>query len=82
MSTEEIKLQIFRQVDALEGARLKEFYGMMMNYLNSSKDTLDWIGVTDIEKNGIEEAIKELNENKGITHEDVMGKLKNKYIHA
>jgi len=31
MSTDEIKLQLFRQVDALVAVRLKEFYGVMMN---------------------------------------------------
>lgn len=33
MSTEEIKLQIFRQVDALDANKLKEFYGVMLNYV-------------------------------------------------
>ena len=38
MSIEEIKLQIFRQVDAWDAAKLKEFYGIMLNYINSKRD--------------------------------------------
>jgi hypothetical protein len=82
MSTEELKLQIFRQVDTLDRSKLKEFYGVMLNYLNSNIDTAEWIGVSDVEQHGIEEAIKEMNGNNGIANEQVMVKMKNKYIHA
>ena len=82
MSTEELKLQIFRQVDTLDRSKLKEFYGVMLNYLNSNKDTAEWIDVSTAEKHGIEEAIMEINDGKGIDNEQVMAKKKNKYIHA
>ncbi len=81
MSIEEIKLQIFRQVDALDAAKLKEFYGIMLNYINSKKDTDEWIGVTSSEKQGIMDAIGELNDGKGIPHEQVIQRLKKKYTH-
>jgi len=79
MSIEEIKLQIFRQVDALDAVKLKEFYGVMLNYINSKKDTDEWIGVNSSEKQGIIEAIKELNNGKGIPHDQVMERLRKKY---
>lgn len=82
MSTEELKLQIFRQVDALDASKLKEFYGLMLNYINSSKDTTEWIGVSESDKQGIEEAIKEMNDVKGISHEQVMTTMKSKYNHT
>ena len=82
MSIEEIKLQIFRQVDALDAAKLKEFYGIMLNYINSKKDTDEWIGVNSSEKQGIIAAIEELNDGKGIPHEQVMARLREKYNHA
>jgi hypothetical protein len=82
MSTEELKLQIFRQVDSLDCSKLKEFYGVMLNYLNSNKDTAEWIGVSDVEKHGIDEAVKEMTKNKGIANEQVMAMMKNKYIQA
>lgn len=76
MSIEEIKLQIFRQVDALDAAKLKEFYGIMLNYVNSKRDTDEWIGVTSSEKQGIIDAIEELNDGKGIPHEEVIERLR------
>ncbi len=82
MSTEELKLRIFRQVDALDRFKLKEFYGVMLNYLNCTKDTAEWVGISEIEQQGIEEAIVQINEGKGVSNEHVMAKLKNKYIHA
>jgi hypothetical protein len=82
MSTEELKLQIFRQVDTLDRSKLKEFYGVMLNYLNSNKDTAEWIDVSTAEKHGIEEAIMEINDGKGIDNEQVMANMKTKYIHA
>jgi hypothetical protein len=75
MSIEELKLQIFRQVDALEGSKLREFYGLMLNYINGTKDITEWVGVSEIEKQGIEEAIKEMNDGKGLSHKEVMEKM-------
>ena len=54
----------------------------MTDLKNSNIDTAEWIGVSDIEQHGIEEAIKEMNGNKGIANEQVMVKMKNKYILA
>ncbi|MDP2889589.1 MAG: hypothetical protein Q8P34_11605 [Bacteroidota bacterium] len=81
MSIEEIKLQIFRQVDALDATKLKEFYGIMLNYINSKRDTDEWIGVTSSEKQGIIDAIEELNDGKGIPHKQVIERLRKKYTH-
>jgi hypothetical protein len=53
-----------------------------MNYINSSKDITEWIGVSESEKQGIEDAIKELNDGKGISHEQVMATMKSKFNHA
>jgi len=82
MSTEELKLQIFRHVDTLDRSKLKEFYGVMLNYMNSTKDTAEWIGVSTAEKHGIEEAIMEINDGRGIDNERVMANMKSKHIHA
>ena len=81
MSSEELKLQIFRQVDALDASKLKEFYGLMLNYMNSSKDITEWMGVSESEKQGVENAIKEMNDGIGIPHDQVMLTMKRKYNH-
>lgn len=82
MSTEEIKLRIFRQIDAFDAAKLKEFYGIMQNYINSKKDTDEWIGISKADQKGIEAAIHEIEAGKGIPHEQVMSKLRQKKSQA
>ena len=79
MSTEEMKLSIFRQVDALDGSKLKELYGLVQNFINSQRSEEEWMGVTDYEKEGIEASLQELNEGKSIYHNDVIGKARKKY---
>jgi hypothetical protein len=82
MSSNEIKLEIFRQVDALDANKLKEFYGVMQNYINSKRDADEWIGVNSVEKQGIEAAIQELNAGAGIPHDQVINELRQKHTHA
>jgi predicted transcriptional regulator len=54
----------------------------MVNYINSKKETSDWIDVSDVEKQGIEEAIVELNEGKALPHEHVIEKMKSKFSYV
>lgn len=82
MSTEELKLQIHRQIDALDAPNVKELYGLMVNYINSKKESSEWLGVSEFEQQGIEEAINEMNAGKGISHEQVMSKLKSRHKDA
>jgi len=82
MNIAELKIKIFRQVDSLDSHKLEEFYGLMMNYINSKKDIDEWIGVSDDEKQGIEAAIKELDSGNGIPHAQVMSKLRKKHAHV
>jgi len=82
MSTEEIKLKIFRQVDSLDANKLKELYGVIQNYFNSKREEDEWIGVNMTEKQGIEDAMHELDAGKGIPDEQVMSRLRKKYTNA
>jgi hypothetical protein len=82
MNIAELKIKIFRQVDSLDSNKLEEFYGLMMNYINSKKEVDEWIGVNDDEIQGIEAAIKELDAGKGIPHAQVMSKLRKKHTHV
>jgi len=82
MTTDQIKFQIYRKIDNLDASGLKELYGLITNYLNSKKDSSDWIGVSDYEKTEIGIAIEQLKENEGISHNDVMKALRKKYSNA
>ena len=82
MTVSELKLKIFRKVDSLEKSRLEEVYGLVMNYLNGQKDISDWDKLTEEQKQGIVNAIDEIDSGKGISHEKVMSKIRKKYSHA
>lgn len=79
MKSAELKLEMFRKIDSLETNKLKELYGIMINYLNSNKESDEWLNVTDNEKKSIEIAIEQLDCGKGIPHSEVINRLRNKY---
>lgn len=79
MTVSDLKLKIFRQIDSLEKNRLEEFYGLLLNYINSKKDISDWDRLTLAQKQGLMDAIDQLDSGKGISHNDVIDKLRKKY---
>jgi hypothetical protein len=79
MTVSDLKLKIFRQIDSLEKNRLEEFYGLLLNYVNSKKDISDWERFTPAQKQGLIDAIDQMDSGKGISHNDVLEKLRKKY---
>ena len=79
MTVSDLKLKIFRQVDSLEKSRLEEFYGLLMNYVNGERDISDWDKLSDLQKQGILDAIDELDSKKGISNKVVIDKFRKKY---
>jgi len=79
MTVSDLKLKIFRQIDSLEKNRLEEFYGLLLNYINGNKDISDWDKLTLAQKQGLMDAIDQLDSGKGISHDDVMNNLRKKY---
>ena len=78
MTVSDLKLKIFRQIDSLEKNRLEEFYGLLLNYINSKKDLSDWERLTLAQKQGLMDAIDQLDSGKGISHNDVIDKFRKK----
>jgi hypothetical protein len=79
MTVSDLKLKIFRQIDSLEKNRLEEFYGLLLNYINGKKDISDWDKLTLAQKQGLMDAIDQLDSDKGIPHNEVIDKLRKKY---
>ena len=50
MNAAEIKLDFFRKIDSLKGERLREAYGMILNYLNSTVTEDHWEKLSEGEK--------------------------------
>jgi len=82
MSTAEIKLKIFREIDSFEERELNEFYGILSNFINSKRDLNDWDSLSTDQKEGILKAINQIDAGKGISHDKVISKFKKKYTNA
>jgi hypothetical protein len=82
MTVSDLKLKIFRQIDSLEKSRLEEFYGLLLNYVNGKKDVSDWDKLTATQKQGILDAIDEMDSQKGVEHKIVIDKFGKKYFNA
>lgn len=79
MTTADLKLKIFRQLDSLQKNRLDEVYGLLMNYLRGQKDIDDWDNLSDEQKQGIIDAVEQLEQGKNISHQKVMANARKKY---
>ena len=82
MNISDLKLKIFREVDSLEKSRLEELYGILINYINGHKEINDWDKLSDVQKQGIIDAIDEIDAGKGIPHKKVISKFRKKYSNA
>jgi len=82
MTVSDLKLKIFRQIDSLEKSRLEEFYGLLLNYVNGKKDISDWDKLSELQKQGILDAIDELDSKKGVPNKVVIDKFRKKYSDA
>ncbi|MBI9065270.1 MAG: hypothetical protein JEZ14_25020 [Marinilabiliaceae bacterium] len=75
MNTAELKLKIFRQIDRLDKNKLKDIYGLLTNYINGQQDSADWDKLSSKQKNGIYQAIDELDKAKQVLNEKVIPKV-------
>jgi len=79
MSTAELKLKLFREIDTLEKSKLEQIYGLVLNFINKDNDTEEWNTLSSAQQKGLLNAIEEMNSSEGIDHKKVMEKYKNKY---
>ena len=79
MTTADLKLKIFRQLDSLQKNRLDEVYGLLMNYFRGQKDIDDWDNLSKEQKQGIIDAVEQLEQGKNISHQKVMTNARKKY---
>jgi hypothetical protein len=79
MDISELKLRIFREIDSLEQGKLQEVYGYLQNIVRGEKELGEWESLSTAQKGGIQEAITELEEGKGLVNEEVITKYRKKY---
>ena len=79
MNAAELKIKIFRQIDLLDKSHLEDIYGLLTNYINGQQDSSDWDKLSTNQKNGIYQAIDELNQGKQVLNEEVIQKYRKLY---
>ena len=79
MSAAELRLELIQSIEHMNPAQLKEFYGLLQNYINSNSDTDDWATLTPQQKQRIERSISLADEGKTIPLSSVTDRLKQKY---
>ncbi len=78
MNSSDLKLNILRQVDALEDDVLKEVFDYIQNKIQSQdKSVLDSLSL--VQRNGIEKARESIRAGKGISHDKIVSKYTLKY---
>jgi rubrerythrin len=75
MSTAELKLKLFREIDNLKDSELKKLYKLLHSLLNSSEKYI----LTTSEKKAVKEALEFSSKGETLSHESVMNEAKNKY---
>lgn len=80
MSTAEIKLKLFREIDTLDKSKLEQVYGLLFNFLNKETDIEEWDSLSQAQQNGLVQAVAELDAEEGIDHQSIMDKFKKKYV--
>jgi hypothetical protein len=79
MSTAELKLKLFREIDILEQSKLEQVYGLVLNFINKDNDNEEWNTLTKPQQKGLIDAIEEMNSSEGIDHKKIIAKYKKKY---
>ena len=82
MTVSDLKLKIFRQIDSLEKNKLEELYGLLTNFVNGQKDVSDWDNLSSSQKQGIFDAIDEIDSGRGESNEVIFKKIRKKYSNA
>lgn len=79
MSTAELKLKLFRELDLLEKSKLEQVYGLLLNFINQENATSQWDSLSKKQQEGLLNAINEMKTSDGKNHSEVMQKFRNKY---
>ncbi|HBX49952.1 MAG: hypothetical protein A2275_04205 [Bacteroidetes bacterium RIFOXYA12_FULL_35_11] len=79
MSTAEIKLDLFRKLDTLDSRKIKEVYGLIVNYLNKKGVPDFWDELSEEEKNAINDGIDQLDKGQSLSYSDVRANIRKKH---
>jgi hypothetical protein len=79
MSTAELKLKLFREIDLLEKSKLEQLYASLIKIMNTEINDNSWDSLSKNQQKGILDAIDEMNDTGGIEHQLIIEKYLTKY---
>ena len=82
MTTAELELNLFRQIDNMDESHLEELFGIMSNYIASRNDLDEWSLLSEQQQKAILSAIEEAEADKLVPHETVIEKAQKKLANA
>ena len=62
MTNAAIRSDLLHKIEGLNAQQLKQFYGLIQNYLNGIESTEEWHSLTNLQKEKIETGIRQANE--------------------
>lgn len=80
MNASEIKLELFRKLDALKESRLEEIYGTLINLINSKIEINEWDSLTIEQQKAIHMGIEQLDKGEGRDHKNVISDFRKRYL--
>ena len=82
MSTAEIKVEIFREIDRLDEFSLAKIHKYITTILEVKDETADWDKLTSMQKSGLIDAISVAKKGEVIPNNIVMSKYREMYSDA
>ena len=79
MTASQLKLQLQKEIDSLNPSSIKEFYGLITNYLNGKKSIDEWATLSTAEKKAIDEGLAQLDSGQKISRVEAMNSLRKRF---
>lgn len=79
MSTAEIKVEIFREIDRLDEFYLTKIHKYIMNIMEIKNETAEWNKLTPTQKSGLIDALREAEDGKVMPNIEILSKYKKMY---
>jgi len=79
MDKSSLKSEIYKKLEILNEQGLLEVNEMVTTYMKNSKNKEHWEELTVVQQQGILQAIESIENGKGIEHEVIMEKYRQKY---
>ncbi|TAE37415.1 MAG: hypothetical protein EAY66_05875 [Sphingobacteriales bacterium] len=80
MNAAELKSEIFKPLNSLENNKIKEFYGLVLNFVNGQNDIEEWHTLSEEQRQGLLAAEEQIKKGNGIAHLKIVDKYNKKLL--